>query len=395
MSVDAREAAEQFDPQRLKLARQLQGITRAEVARRAEISAAAVSQLESGVNHPKAATVARLSLALKVPVGFLASPGQATLLPTVDQSFFRSLRRTSKRDRERAAAVAGLAAELVRAIERRVQLPTFADLGLALDPGDHAEAAEDGARKVRSAWSIPEGPIDNVVRLLERHGVAVFRSALASDNATDKHNVDAFSWTEGPRPIVVLGTGKDVYERSRLDAAHELGHVLLHASDPDPANKPMERQAQRFGSALLAPAELFVEMWPRGRLDWKRLMQVRQELGLSLAALLYRARDLELMSLSSYTNAMKYMSRRGWRVREPGPRIMPEQPALISAALDLLADTAPRLRSSPGTLSSSLPTSSESVWASMRQSSACPCSTPVTSAALRSLTGRVAARAKD
>jgi Zn-dependent peptidase ImmA (M78 family)/transcriptional regulator with XRE-family HTH domain len=337
VSVDAREAAAHFDPRRLKLARQLQAITRAEVANRAEISAAAVSQFESGANHPKAATVARLSLALKVPVTFLASPGQATLLPTVDESFFRSLRRTSKRDRERAAALAGLAAELVRAIERQVLLPTFADLGLALDPGDVADAAEDAARKVRSAWSIPDGPIDNVVRLLERHGVAVFRSALASDNAVNKHNVDAFSWTQGPRPIVVLGTEKDVYERSRLDAAHELGHVLLHASDPDPANKPMERQAQRFGSALLAPAELFVELWPSGRLDWKRLMQVRQELGLSLAAVLYRARDLGLMSATSYTNAMKYMSRRGWRVREPGPRITPEQPALISAALDLLA----------------------------------------------------------
>ncbi len=337
MSVDAREIAAHFDPQRLKLARQLQGVTRAEVARRAEISAAAVSQFESGANHPRAATVARLALALKVPATFLASPGQVTLLPAVEESFFRSLRRTSTRDRERAAATAGLAAELVRAIERRVQLPAFVDLELSIDAGDPVEAAEDAAHHARRAWSIPDGPIDNVVRLLERQGVVVFRSALASDNAVDKQNVDAFSWTQGPRPVVVLGTEKDVYERSRLDAAHELGHVLLHSADPDPANKPMERQAQRFGSALIAPADLFVELWPKGRLDWKRLMHVRQEIGLSLGAILYRARDLQLMSATSYVNAMKYMSRRGWRVREPGPRISPEEPALVTAALDLLA----------------------------------------------------------
>jgi Zn-dependent peptidase ImmA (M78 family) len=176
------------------------------------------------------------------------------------------------------------------------------------------------------------------VRVLERKGVAVFRSDLAGDNAKNSNNVDAFSWTQGPRPIVVLGTEKDVYERSRLDAAHELGHVLLHNADPEPANKQMERQAQRFGSAFLAPADLFTELWPQGRLDWKRLMLVRQQLGLSLGAVLFRARDLQLMSEPSYVNAMKYMSRRGWRLKEPGSRVAPEEPALINAAIGLLND---------------------------------------------------------
>lgn len=338
MSLDAREAAAHFEPKRLKLARQLEAVTRAEVARRAGLSAAAVSQFESGATHPRPATIARLALALKVPVAFFASPGQPTLLPAVDESFFRSLRRTSKRDRERATALAGLAAELTRAIEHRVQLPDFNDLGLGLEPDDPPDAAEEAAGRVRAAWGVPEGPIDNVVRLLERHGVAVFRSSLASNNAVRKENVDAFSWTEGPRPIVFLGTEKDVYERSRLDAGHELAHVLLHQADPDPANKQLERQAQRFGSALLAPSDLFRELWPAGRLDWKRLMQVRQGLGLSLAAILYRARDLGLMTQGNYTNAMKYMSRQGWRIREPGPRLPPEEPALIGAAIALLGE---------------------------------------------------------
>jgi Zn-dependent peptidase ImmA (M78 family) len=191
---------------------------------------------------------------------------------------------------------------------------------------------------VREQWEIPDGPVENIVRLLERHGVAVFRSELASNNAVRKTNVDAYSWTSGPRPLVMLGTEKDAYERSRLDAAHELAHILLHAADPEPANKSLERQAQRFGGALLAPADLMVELWPRGRIDWSRLQRVKQQLGLSLGALLYRARELGLVTETSYINAVKYMSARGWRTKEPGPRLPPETPALIPEALALLND---------------------------------------------------------
>lgn len=331
-------AAAHFDPQRLKLARQLQGVTRAEVARRADLSPASISQFESGTHAPRPATLARLALALSVPAGFLAGTGQPTLLPDVENSFFRSLRRTTKRDRERAAALAGLAAELVRAIDQRVTLPPFEDLGLHLDPHDPPEAAEAAAATVRERWAIPaDRPVENVVRAIERHGIVVFRTALI-DNDHTANTVDAFSWTSGPRPLVMLGTAKNVYERSRLDAAHELGHILLHAADPEPANKLLELQAQRFGSAFIAPADLIIEGWPTGRLDWRQLQRLRTQVGLSLAALLYRGRELDLLSQTAHTSAMKYLSAKGWRRNEPGPRPTPEQPLLIPQALGLLAE---------------------------------------------------------
>lgn len=333
MNLDARDAAAYFDPTRLTLARQLQAITRTELARRAGLSAAAVSQFESGSNRPKPATLARLALALAVPVGFLASTGQPTLLPAVDDSFFRSLRRTTQRNRERAAAYAGLTAELVREIERWVELPPFRPMAdLAVDGDDDLAIVEDAAQEVRRRWMVPAGPVDNLVELLERQGIVVVRLPLLTAD------VDAFSWTAGLRPIVVLGADKGVYERSRLDAAHEAAHVLLHAVDPEPASPRLEHQAQRFGSAFLAPAEELREEWRPGRIDWIALQRLRQRWGLSMGALLYRAKQLELISATAHTNAMKYMSKRGWRTREPGPRRPPEEPSLLASAVSLLAD---------------------------------------------------------
>lgn len=331
MSLDAREAAAHFDPKRLTLARQLQAITRTELARRAGVSPAAVSQFESGANNPRPATLARLALALAVPAGFLAGTGQPTLLPAVDDSFFRSLRRTTQRDREKAAAHAGLAAELVRAIERVVELPAWTPPeDLALDANDDLEAAEHAATVVRERWQIPDGPIDRLLEHIERRGILVVRLPLLTAD------VDAFSWTSGTRPIVILGADKGVYERSRLDAGHELAHVLLHAADPEPASPSLERQAQRFASALLVPSHHLRDEWPTGRIDWNHLKRLRQRWGLSMGALLYRARELELVTAPAYTNAMKYMSRLGWRTREPPPHRAPEEPSLLASALALL-----------------------------------------------------------
>jgi Zn-dependent peptidase ImmA (M78 family)/DNA-binding XRE family transcriptional regulator len=333
VSLEPRSAAAYFDPARLKLARQLRGYTRAELARRSGLSAAAVSQYETHTHAPRAATVAQLAISLGVPIAFLATTGKTTLLPTVEDSFFRSLRRTTQRDRERASALAGLAAELVRAIDNAVVLPAFEPHpDLALDANNSAEAAETAAAIIRTRWQVPDGPIDHVVRLLERHGVVVIRSALA-----ESQDVDAYSWTGGLRPLVILGTDRGGYERSRLNAAHELAHVLLHAADPEPANPSLERQAQRFASALLVPADALRDEWPGRRIDWNHLQRLRARRGISMAALLYRAKDLAIVTPTAYTNAMKYLSRRGWRRREPGPERPPEQPALLAKALELLA----------------------------------------------------------
>lgn len=330
MKLEARSAAALFSPSKLAQARQMLAITRAELARRANVSAAAISQYESGAMRPRPGTLAELALVLNVPLEFLIQSRQSTPLPSVNESFFRSLRRTTQRDRERAAAYAGLLAQLVVEIERRVTLPSFDPVpDLALDPDDEPALAEDAARAIRIRWQLGDEPIQHVVRLIERRGVVVGRLPLTRD-------VDAFSWASGPRPLVLLGDDKRNYERSRFDAAHELAHVLLHAADPEPAHLRMERQAHRFAGALLIPAEAITAQWPRGRWDWSQLVRIKQTWGISIAALLIRGRDLNLIAPSAYESKMKYVSRMGWRRREPGAQLPPEQPDLINQAIGLL-----------------------------------------------------------
>lgn len=334
MSHDARSAAALFDPQRLRVARQLEGLKRSQLAERVGLSAAAISQFENGTTKPRASSLAEIALRLGMPVGFFAVTGKPLLTIPTDQTFFRSLRRTSQMDRERAAAHAVLLAELVRLVESRVKLPVYdVPSDLTVDAQDPPERAEEVAEQIRVSWGLGQEPIPNTVRLLERHGIVVARLPLLTGD------VDAFSSVVPARPLVILGADKGVRERSRRDALHELGHLVMHHADPEAASPPLERQAERFSSALLFPASAFREEWPVGRrLDWAKLVLLKTRWGMSLGALLYRARDLELISPVGYESAVKYMSKKGWRTREPGPSGAPEEPKLLRDALGMLID---------------------------------------------------------
>lgn len=330
--TDAKAAANLFDPDRLRLARQLKRLKRVDLARLGGVSPAAISQYESGKSRPRPGTLAELAMHLGMPVGFFASTGRP--VPPLDtaQGFFRSLRSTTQLDRDAALAQAAILADVVAVVEQRVVLPTL-DLpqDLAVQPSTSLDEIEGIAATVRRRWELGDGPIKSVVRVLERHGVVVARLSLAN-------KADAFSWPVPNRPLVVLGTEKGDRARSRLDAAHELGHLVMHFSDPEPANPVMERQAFRFGASFLLPAEPFAEEFGSGRLDWNHLLQLKVRWEVSLAALLYRARDLQLLTPAGYEAAMKQVSRRGWRVHEPGDIGRPEQPALLRKAFELMED---------------------------------------------------------
>lgn len=131
-------------------------------------------------------------------------------------------------------------------------------------------------------------------------------------------------------PIAVLSTDKDKWNRSRFNAAHQLGHLVMH---DDAAGVPeAERQANEFAAAFLMP-ERDVRRELPVRPDWRALSEMKARWGVSMAALLMRARTLGVMSESTYVSASKVMSARGWRRHEPGDGVA-EVPSLLKDALE-------------------------------------------------------------
>jgi Zn-dependent peptidase ImmA (M78 family)/transcriptional regulator with XRE-family HTH domain len=296
------------------------------------ITPAALSQIEAGKVQPMPGTLADLAQALEVPLDFFFLQLDGTALdgePAI--IYFRDLRATPARERRRAMSLAILLSDLVAAIEHEVRLPTLELPSVPAEPGVLRDAIDAIADEVRHDWHLGADPIVHVVREIERHGIPVARLSMGHEK------IDAFSVPFEHRPIVLLSDDKENnYVRSRSDAAHELGHLIMHRSRGD-RDRTIEQQAHSFAASLILPRNAALEELPRSldRHGWMRLAELKRRWGLSLASLVRRMRDLRLLSEDEYRNAMKYMSARGWRKTEPGDRELgpAEAPLLLERAL--------------------------------------------------------------
>jgi Zn-dependent peptidase ImmA (M78 family) len=174
-------------------------------------------------------------------------------------------------------------------------------------------------------------PIKHVLRLVENHGIICVFSPFQIAS------VDAYSFESQIRPIIVLNPLKGDYYRQRWDLAHEIGHLILHR-DAEPGSHIAEVEAHRFAAELLLPAGPIREQLPH-RPFWPRLLALKEHWGVSMQALLYRARELGVHNDVTYRNAMMRMAKEGWRRQEPGARPSVEQPSLLPGALRLLEDS--------------------------------------------------------
>lgn len=293
------------------------------------VSPAAVSQYENGTARPSPAVVARLALALGVPAErFLAEIDLAPVIATT--AHFRSLRATSQLERDRAFAHAIATLDLTRALERWVKLPGVRLPECSVEDSKSMSMIEVTAEGVRAEFGVPIGPVPNVVRLLESRGIVCTRLPAHS------RRVYAFSAPFPPRPVVVLSLDRQHRAAARFDAAHELGHLVLH-HDAEPGTHLKEQQAHAFAAAFLAPQDQIADALPR-KVDWAALLELKRTWGISMQALLYRARTIGTLSEASYRRAMTEVSKRGWRGREPGDEGGAERPSIFPRALEMLAD---------------------------------------------------------
>ena len=166
------------------------------------------------------------------------------------------------------------------------------------------------AESLRQSWGLGNKSIQNMIHLLESKGVRVFSLA---ENTID---VDAFSFWKGRTPYVFLNTKKSA-ERSRFDAAHELGHLLLHKHG-SPTGKDVEREADAFASAFLVPAISLIECLPKF-VTLPSLIKLKRNWSVSLVSLIYRLYKLNLVTEWQYRTLMIEASQKGYRKTEPGP----------------------------------------------------------------------------
>lgn len=321
---------------RLRQAREARGLSLVALADLVGVSSAAISQYEKGQHTPRPETFDLLAKGLNLPRTYFL---KAETIAPVEQHrlFYRSMSSATKLARTRAGRRLEWFKEIYAYFEQFFDFPepNVPDLGLPEDFRDITKATiESAAEQVRAHWRLGFEPIADVIRTMEANGIYVARGVMGAET------LDAFSEYDGNRPYIFLGSDKNVLVRSRFDCSHELGHLILHRNvKKKELNRAtdfriIENQAHHFAGAFLFPAKSFQQdIWG---LSLDSFRSLKPTWKVSIAAMIARATQLEMLDDESAKRLWINLGRRGWRLSEPLDDLPCEQPKMLAKAVDAL-----------------------------------------------------------
>ena len=290
-----------MNPNRLELARKRRGLTKTALAKLIDVDSKTYRGYESGVTSPSPETVRHLAARLRFPVEFFF--GDDIDLPTTENVSFRSMKTMTATKRDMALSQGAIGVLASNWLRQRFELPSadLPDLRHEVDP-------ECAAETLRHVWGLGQLSIRNMIHLLEAKGIRVFSLSVQAKE------VDAFSMWQDDQPFIFLNNSKSA-EHSRFDAAHELGHLVLHRHGAIRGREP-EAEAHQFASAFLMPRKSVIAIAPRFA-SVADLLKAKKQWGVSIAALNYRLHVLGLTSDWHYRTLCVEIASKGYRMYEP------------------------------------------------------------------------------
>ena len=289
-----------FNPARLRIARKRRLLNKKALAELAGVAQHTVVRCEKGDTEPTVENVQAFARVLDFPSEFFFGPD----VDEPDSASFRSHTTMSAAVRDAALAAGAIGFMVSDWVEERFDLPTIQVLDL------HLYEPEQAARVLRAEWGLGEKPISNMIQLLELKGVRVF--SLAENTV----KVNAYSlWRQG-KPYVFLNTFKSA-ESSRFDAAHELGHLVLH-QDGGCVGREAEDQCNKFASAFLMPTADVFAIIPRVA-HLGHIVRHKARWRVSVAALNHRLHKLGIISDWRYRDFCIEIATRRYNTEEPNP----------------------------------------------------------------------------
>lgn len=323
-------------PRRLREARLVRQMSQVDLAEYLDVTKQAISQYENGLISPKVDVVMKLSSILDFSWSYFYKPYPEEIITPI---FFRKRSTSRKKYTDMFCVYINWMIEIYLFLEQYLNLPK---VNMIYRTGIHytVEEIRDAAEELRHLWGLGNGPISNLILLLENNGFIVAKTGLSA-NKVDACSVYFTSTTYEKRPMVFL-TSSTSAVRSRRDVAHELGHQVLHSwmtkEDFEEYQGVIEKEADTFASFFLMPEEA-MEREKFAVTSVQSLLVMKKRWGTSALSILYHLRDLGCISESLFASISNLTVKRGWRKREPYDDEIPqEKPELIKDAINLLVD---------------------------------------------------------
>ena len=307
--------------ERLRAARETAGLSTRVAARRLQeagfrVSHTTVANYELGKTLPSMALVQAFARTYERTVDWFLA--RSVLLTGVRYRCLKSVRVAEKK-RFEGHALGWLQAYLY---VEKLMLRQHANLRLRVRID---ETPEQLATRIRKKYKLDTFPIPSVIRLLENFGIRVIQ-------IESEARIDGLAAWLGKIPVVALNSRLS-NDRLRLNAAHELTHHFYDDCEAEGklSEDEIERRAFECASHLLIPEKQLRQAFELKSMV--RLVQYKERFGISLAAMIYRARRSNLLPKQLYERLWRDFSKLGWRKDEPG-YVPPDRPIRMEALID-------------------------------------------------------------
>ena len=326
-----------FNGERLKIARMWRNLSATQLADLTGFSRQTISMLENGkLMNPEFATVQKLSEKLEFPVTFFLEETKINLNEST--TYFRSLLTTNKKYRVEQEEKIKFIAIVYNMLSEYLE---FEKVNLPQIPTN--ATPQEAANILREYWGLGNRPIENIVYLAESNGLIV------TDFETATGDVDAFSHkiTSDDMETYLIGYSKNKRTAARIhfDVAHEIGYILLHNWREDlecidkEEFKEIELQAHAFASAFLLPEDEFRKDVSPYATNLAYYTELKKTWKVSIAAMIRRAKDLDIITADDYSRLMRNMQKQGIRKIEPlDDELVTAEPSLLRQAIKILFD---------------------------------------------------------
>jgi Zn-dependent peptidase ImmA (M78 family)/DNA-binding XRE family transcriptional regulator len=309
--------------ERIRQAREINGLNQKEFALLIGCKQPAIAHFETNRSSPSGDTLKEIARVTGFMVSFFETPPLEAF--TSGSLAYRSKRSMTKKEESQAYQYALTMYEQAKQLLPRCNFPIPRIPRVTEKPNLSAKVT-------RAALGLsPDKPIQNLMHHFEQNGGLAFIAPFIFPK------IDAFSlWAEFDieRPLIILTSGV-TGDRERFSVAHELGHLVMHHPPKNKRITDLEDDANLFASEFLMPKETIKQdLIPPITLS--SILKLKPKWGVSLAALIYRAFDLALITERQYHYLFEQLSIKGWRKIEPKEVEVPtESPKAFNKMLEL------------------------------------------------------------
>ncbi len=302
-----------YNKSMITLARELRGCTQASLAQAmGAFTQIELSSLETGRTEITDDHIRSISKALNLPVHFFRK--EDPIVKRISKFYYRKRSTLPAKEQNSIEAKIKVLRRMLLELLKEVEVDFKALPKWAIK---HNSSPEEIAEKTRLYFNLDEGPVENPVSLLEQLGIPV----IFLNSSSEKFSGMTVQ-TDVNLPIIFLNKNLP-NDHKRFTLAHELGHLIMHipfSNDPEFMSSledldEVEKQADRFAGAFLMPAKEIKRQMTQS-LTYSRLTEFKLYWKVSKQSVIYRAKDLNIITPQKFTNLFVELSRNGERKRE-------------------------------------------------------------------------------